>query len=282
MRNARTIRNRFKLSRSSGGSRPCNCTIPKPSRSAISATSKAGRSTNTPTGTAGCGSSATISAATPGATQRGDGGWKFKPIQSAPSWARATASSTLVRPQVLTRTAEGDRGGVSRQAAQSRGGHVGRARGRGGRTSAWPGSRHDQLVQRRLELGLRVDADEAVDLFPLVEDQHGGNGRDPQAARGLRVLVGIQLTDPDLPLILARQLFDRWGEHPARSAPRCPEVDHNGDRRIQDLRSPVVVGELPHTAGHIGCLFVVPRKSKNSQKLRSNARGGRRLAGDLR
>jgi hypothetical protein len=39
-----------------------------------------------------------------------------------------------------------------------------------------------------------------------------------------------------------------WGDPPVRSAPRCPEVDDNGDRRIQDLRSPVPASVLLHTS----------------------------------
>ena len=40
------------------------------------------------------GRAATISAARPGSTHRGEPGWKFRPIQSAPAAAQANASAT--------------------------------------------------------------------------------------------------------------------------------------------------------------------------------------------
>ena len=131
--------------------------------------------------------------------ERDEAGWKLRPIQSAPASAQARAFSTWVRPQTLTLT------GLCVK-------------------------RNAQLREGRLEFRFGVDADQAINFLATVEDQDGRDGRDPQAARGILVLVGVHLADLDLALEFARELLDRRCEHPARAAPWSPEVNHHRDR----------------------------------------------------
>src|SRR4051794_14952712 len=97
-----------------------------------------------------------------GSTRRGEGGWKFKPIQWAPAEPQATASATVVRPQTLT-------SGVKLAPAI--------------------GSRHAQLAQGVLVLRLRADAHESGDDFAILDDHNGRNPGDPELAGGRGVLV---------------------------------------------------------------------------------------------
>src|SRR4051794_29271438 len=143
--------------------------MPILSRPASSATSRGGRSTKRPTASVEVGSAATISAARDASTYRGEAGWKFRPIQSAPAPAQARASETLVSPQTLMRT-----------------------------SSAATRSGNPELLERGLELRLGVHADEPVDLLARLEDQHGRDRRDPEAPRCLLVLVGVHLANLDL------------------------------------------------------------------------------------
>src|SRR5262249_15540114 len=104
--------------------------------------------------------------------QRGEAGWKFKPIQSAPAAAQASVSFVHLTPHTSTwtRSPRAPAGDVSEPVTPSG---------------------DPQLRQGRFELRLGVDADQAIDFLAFLEDQDGRDGRDPQATGCLLILVGV-------------------------------------------------------------------------------------------
>ena len=49
------------------------------------------------------------------------------------------------------------------------------------------------------------------------------------------VLVHVELGEPHAPRHLRRQLVEHRRDHPARPAPRRPQVEHHRQRRVLDL-----------------------------------------------
>ncbi len=84
-------------------SRPCNCTVRSPSRSAVSFTAAGGSSANSPTGSTNAGSDRTIRSASSGRMYRGDFRTNTSPTASAPASAAAIAVSRSRTPQILIR-----------------------------------------------------------------------------------------------------------------------------------------------------------------------------------
>ena len=82
-------------------------------------------------------------------------------------------------------------------------------------------------------LGPRAD-DGLHQLAARVEVQRRDR-HDAVVARDLRVLVGVDLDDLDAARVLRRELLEHGGDHAARAAPGRPEVDDDGDLRLEDL-----------------------------------------------
>jgi hypothetical protein len=81
-----------------------------------------------------------------------------------------------------------------------------------------------QLLEEAL---LRHVADESLRLLAVLEQDHGRDRAHAVAARGDRVRVDVQLRDLQLLAALVRDLLEDGRDHPARTAPRGPEVDEH-------------------------------------------------------
>src|SRR5687767_3879725 len=90
-------------------------------------------------------------------------------------------------------------------------------------------------IQLGHELRLRVVPDDAVGLAPVLEHDHGRDRADAEASSGDRIGVDVELYDADLVALLVRDFLEDRPDHPARTAPRRPEIDEHGGIRFQDL-----------------------------------------------
>ena len=227
-----------------GAHSPWSCTARRPRRSAISATSPAGRSTNRPTARDGR-AGPRRSRPPAGGTYRGRAGME---IQADPVRPGLEAGQCLVDPG---QAADLDPDGSAPGTGSLAGAIV------GARTTerSASGSRHAELCQGGLELGLGLTPTRRSTSLPPWKTRTVGMAeirRPPGVSWFSSVFILPILT---LPVEFAGQLLDRRGQHAAGAAPGGPEIDHHGNRRIQDFRLPVGVGKLHHAPGHGWCLI---------------------------
>ena len=106
------------------------------------------------------------------------------------------------------------------------------------------------LVHERLDVGRGARAARARDFAAVREHGERGDGPYPEAVAQLADRIGIDLHDQHA-ASLARGHFLQFGrDHPARPAPRGPEIDHDryrcqGDEAIE-VRRP---GDLDRRGG---------------------------------
>lgn len=103
-------------------------------------------------------------------------------------------------------------------------------------------------VDRLLQAGLRLDADEAVDDFAALEDHERRDAADAVALGALRSVVDVQLHDLGGTGVLAGELLDQRGDLAARTAPGGPEVDQHGLIGLEDFAVEVDVGDFWNSA----------------------------------
>src|SRR5579884_25903 len=115
-----------------------------------------------------------------------------------------------------------------------------KSRALGARLDAEPATRLDPGRQRRvdplLELLLRHVADDPLDQLSAPEDPERRDAHDAVPGGDGAVLVDVDLRDLEPPLVLLGELLDDRGDHPARTAPRRPEVHQHRGRRLEHLR----------------------------------------------
>ena len=94
----------------------------------------------------------------------------------------------------------------------------------------------DKLINKAKEEGVTVKAVSYTHLdvykrqsqhLSILQYNHGGNRHNAELLRQLRLLVDIYLTYLDLTLLLFGDLINNGREHPARTAPRRPEIQQN-------------------------------------------------------
>src|SRR5262252_6436244 len=78
-----------------------------------------------------------------------------------------------------------------------------------------------------LELLLGRSADLPRGHLAVLEDHQRRDRLDSVFGRGMRALVDIELDDLDLVTKRTSDLLERWRDHPARTTPFRPEVDHH-------------------------------------------------------
>src|SRR5688572_24346925 len=93
-----------------------------------------------------------------------------------------------------------------------------------------------ELAQALLHDLLGHVADQAGGLAAVLEDDQGGDAEDAVSHRQLLVLVGVDLCDVDLPVVLVAEALDDGGDQPAGAAPWGPEVDEDGLVSVENLR----------------------------------------------
>src|SRR5438105_9496695 len=105
-------------------------------------------------------------------------------------------------------------------------------------------------LDQRFELGLQVAlhvraiTDSPLGRLAVLEDDHGRDRHDPQLHRHRRVLVDVHLHDLDLIAQLAVELLHDRGDHPARPAPRRPEVHEHRLVGLQNGGLELAVGDF--------------------------------------
>jgi hypothetical protein len=99
-------------------------------------------------------------------------------------------------------------------------------------------------IDRVLQPRFRLDANKAVDDFAAFENHKRWNARDIILDGCALRIISIQLADFDSGRILAGQLFDNGSNHPARTAPRRPEVHKHRDVSLQYFGLEIVVVKL--------------------------------------
>src|SRR5688572_19089383 len=85
------------------------------------------------------------------------------------------------------------------------------------------------------ELRKRERARVARDLAAFAEDDERRNAANPETTRELRLGFGIHLGEADARCKLLRCLLVGGCHHPARTAPRCPEIDDHRQVAYADV-----------------------------------------------
>src|SRR5207253_2872466 len=80
-----------------------------------------------------------------------------------------------------------------------------------------------------------LHANNAIDLSAVFKRQQRGNAGNIKARCRQRILIHIEFRHSHTPRHLLRQLNHYWGHHPARPAPRRPQVKQYRQRRAFHL-----------------------------------------------
>jgi len=134
----------------------------------------------------------------------------------------------------------------------------------------------DVLVDDGGERGLGHGADDALLLLAALEDEHGGDAADAVGGGHVGAVVRVHLAALDLAGVVLGQLVDHRRDHPARPAPRRPELHQH--RRLARHHHPVPVLLVRHQHFVDGVLGLadVPRPPRGDA-----ADGQRRGGGPL-
>lgn len=82
-----------------------------------------------------------------------------------------------------------------------------------------------------LEDGLtRLHADKTIDLAAGVQDQQRRYSLDTETCRSSLVCIDVEFTHQHLARKLVGKGLYRRGDHPARTAPGCPQIEKNRQR----------------------------------------------------
>ena len=98
-----------------------------------------------------------------------------------------------------------------------------------------------------------LHADDAVDLFAVLEEHQHGDGTDTELGGEVGAFVDIDLADFESAALVGGELLEDGGEHAARATPFGPEVDDDRAGGGFDLGLEVVGVESDEGfAGHGG------------------------------
>mmetsp|Transcript_4228 Transcript_4228/g.26885 ORF Transcript_4228/g.26885 Transcript_4228/m.26885 type:complete len:234 (+) Transcript_4228:1196-1897(+) len=103
-----------------------------------------------------------------------------------------------------------------------------------------------ELVDRASEGRLWHCANDRVQLLPVLEDHDGGDASNAVLRGNAGALVRVQLDAFDLLSVLGRDFVDQRCDHPARAAPRGPEIHQDRHVRFQDDLIPIFVRHCAH------------------------------------
>src|SRR5215213_1927327 len=95
-----------------------------------------------------------------------------------------------------------------------------------------------------LDLSFRHGAGDAALFHPIAEENQQRDPLHAEGSGGARVLIDVQLAEADIRALVG-QLFDDRPDHPARPAPRRPEIDHEPARG--DGRAEIRIRQLDRT-----------------------------------
>src|SRR3989339_271389 len=88
------------------------------------------------------------------------------------------------------------------------------------------------LLDGVLDLVPGTDSRHPLDLLPGLEEYQCRYAADAQGHRRLRALVRVELGEGHLALVVLRERLECRREHPARSAPWRPAINHKLPRAL--------------------------------------------------
>jgi len=90
------------------------------------------------------------------------------------------------------------------------------------------------LGKHREDLLFRADTDRLIGDFSALDNDKRRDAHDVERGGKRGLFVDIDFADFDV-LSLFGNLVDDRGDHPARAAPGCPEVEQNRDFALHDF-----------------------------------------------
>ncbi len=155
----------------------------------------------------------------------------------------------------------------------------------------------DESPNEGVHAGLRQRPHKSVDGLSILEREHRRDGLHAHLAGNLRMLVDIELDQPDGPFARAHGLLEDRGELTAGAAPRRPEIDQHRHfaRGLDDIAHEVRRGGVfdeigvrractallqdrsvdAHSACPLAALKIVPPARKMGRAARFGKRGAR-------
>src|SRR3972149_6417630 len=92
-----------------------------------------------------------------------------------------------------------------------------------------------RLLDRPLEVSLGPEAYDLIGKLTTLEHQQRGDAADAVPGGGLHVIVGVELHELHLPVVLPGQLLHQGSDHATGAAPGCPEVDEDRLAGLQNF-----------------------------------------------
>src|SRR5689334_20436132 len=100
-----------------------------------------------------------------------------------------------------------------------------------------------QMSLKRLQDRIfRSSSDDAVDLAAVLENEQRWDALNAKTCRGPWVGIDIELADESPAGHFRGDLLDDGSDHPARTAPRGPEIEQNRQRRRLDDLAEICIG----------------------------------------
>src|SRR3989344_3007004 len=90
-------------------------------------------------------------------------------------------------------------------------------------------------IEHFFHILFRFCSDEAVHRLASFKENERGDAHDVELPRGLGVFVYVHLHDLYFSFVLLREFLDDREHHLAGAAPWGPEVDENGNLRLEDF-----------------------------------------------
>src|SRR5208283_3898624 len=94
---------------------------------------------------------------------------------------------------------------------------------------------NDGALQTPRDLRLRLDANNPVDLAPVLHDEQGRNTSYIEARCSDRILIDVQLCYPHASRHFRGQFLKHGSDHSTGATPGSPHVQEHGDRRPVDV-----------------------------------------------
>ena len=106
-------------------------------------------------------------------------------------------------------------------------------------------------VEELFQLTFRQCAHFGCRHFTVFEQQQSRDTTDAIFRRSARVLIDVQFCNGQFALIFVSYLIHNRGDHFARTAPLCPEIDEDRPVRFEYIRVKTVVSQVNNFIAHI-------------------------------
>jgi hypothetical protein len=102
-------------------------------------------------------------------------------------------------------------------------------------------SRH--TIKTGFEVAFAFESDDLLGNLALAENQQCGDRADAVFGGKALVIVNVHFADADAAVVLVGQFIKDRRDHFAGTAPFRPEINQDGDRRLQNFRGEVLLRE---------------------------------------